>query len=193
MDATGDASSSLIGLGAQVLAGPCDLLDAAGLVPRYAGTVQIGFASLRAPIQELGFPIPSHLTAPYLSSDLLASPTAAGPGPPRRCREPGALSSSSAPRRRAILLAKATATSILGLRAGSARAVRRLATSGGVRYDRHRARSRSRRKPCALAHLGYLAKRLAAGRDCLGTSPSHAEKSRAPAALHRRTAWVHPQ
>ena len=87
MDAPGDASSSLIG---SVHAVRCCRLFGLLVRPvgrrwpvwRYAERVQIGYASLRAPIQELVFPIPSHLTVcPYLSSDLLASPTASRASP----------------------------------------------------------------------------------------------------------------
>ena len=84
----GDASSSLIG---SVHAVRCCRLfgllvrtcwDAAGLYGDTRNGSQIGYASLRAPIQELVFPIPSHLTVcPYLSSDLLASPTASRASP----------------------------------------------------------------------------------------------------------------
>ena len=82
MDAPGDASSSLIGLhasGCRLFGRP---VGRRWPVWRYAERVQIGYASLRAPIQELVFPIPSHLTVcPYLSSDLLASPTASRASP----------------------------------------------------------------------------------------------------------------
>ena len=65
--------------------------------------------------------------------------------------------------------------------------VRRLATSGGVPYDRHRARDQ---KPpeVALAHLGYLAQPgLAAGRVLPWNEPEPCgEVAPAPKALHRR-------
>ena len=105
MDAPGDASSSLIG---SVHAVRCCRLFGLLVRPvgrrwpvwRYAERVQIGYASLRAPIQELVFPIPSHLTVcPYLSSDLLASPTASRASPSQAMPGPGSSpSSSSAPR-----------------------------------------------------------------------------------------------
>ena len=169
MDAPGDASRSArcMRSGAVVYSACwCDLLDAARW--RYAERVQIGYASLRAPIQELVFPIPSHLTVcPYLSSDLLASPTASRASCPLRPM-PGA---------RVLLLRRqrpGDARHSVGQRncnehrsacapdTGQPR-VRRLATSGGVPYGRHRARDQ---KPpeVALAHLGYLAQPgLAAG------------------------------
>ena len=131
--------------------------------------VQIGYASLRAPIQGAGFPDP-------VSFDRLPLPVLR----PSRIPDgfPRFALSGDAGSPVVLLLRRqrpGDARHSVGQRncnehprlarqhTGQPR-VRRLATSGGVPYDRHRARDQ---KPpeVALAHLGYLAQPgLAAGR-----------------------------
>ena len=140
----------------------------------------IGYASLRAPIQELVFPIPSHLTVcPYLR------PSRIPDGFPRFALSDAG--SISAQVMRAILLASATATSILGLRASI------LASQGSVVSPRRAAfrttdiapviRSRLRSRWPILDILPSLG--LPPVVCCLGTARG-GEVAPAPKALHRR-------
>ena len=157
------------------------------------GRVQIAYASSTALRSGAGFPDPVSLTVcPYPSCDLPTSPTARRISPPFQAAAGARYLSFfviSAQTMRAILLANATAMSILGLRASI------LASQGSeVTPRRDACRTTaiapviSRRLRSRWPIFGYLAQpRLAAGAVLARhqAEPS-GEVAAAPEALHRR-------
>ena len=178
----------------------------------------IGYASLRAPIQELVFPhvrldlTVCHITCP---PTFVASPTASRADRPlRRCREPGSSpSSSSAPRSDARHSVgqrhtrNDASSAVRGQHTWPAKGPSSRHDRAAVPYDLSMSAPLDQKPPEVVAGPSWIDLALSLGLPpvvcCLGTSPSHAEKSRpmsesspssgAKACSSHRSDWPDPR